>query len=150
MAPNPVERRLIDLCNHWDAFRADASKRLLVWQAPDNAGRLLHCFFEVQKHETEYTTGDLFVVFDSPFDNSIQYSRALKESLAGQYDASREDLKQQGVAADWQFSPQDYPDSAVGFVQCLSAFASQFGDVIGNLASVLLPSDVSESGAFSS
>ncbi len=150
MALNPVERRLLDLCSHWDAFRADTAKRLLVWQVPDNAVRLLQCFFEVQKHETDYTTGDLFVVFDTPFENSIQYSRVLKEALAGQYDASREDLKQQGITPDWQFTPEQYPDSAAGFVQTLCSFGSQHHETIGHLVAVLMPSSIANDDAFAS
>lgn len=105
MTLNPVEQRLSELCNEWASFRADGSKRLLIWQAPDNATRMIQCFFETQKHETDFTTGDLFIVFDVPFIHSIQYSRDLKEALAGQYEASREELEQQGVTPDWDFAP---------------------------------------------
>ncbi len=63
-------------------------------------------FFEVQKHETPYTSGDLFIMFDVPFDNSIQYSRELKEALFGQYEASRQDLKEEGIEPDWQAYPE--------------------------------------------
>jgi hypothetical protein len=148
MALNPVERRLTSLRGHWEDFRADASKRLLVWQVPDNAVRLLQCFFEVQKHETDYTTGDLFIVFDAPFGNSIQYSRALKEVLAGQYEASREDLRQQGVAPDWKFAPAQFPDSASGFIQSLRSFGSKHHKRIGHLVAVLTPQSVVNEGAF--
>jgi hypothetical protein len=143
MALNPVERRLLYLCDHWSRFTADPSKRLLVWQVQDNALRILQCFFEVQKHETEYSTRDLFIVFDAPFENSIQYSRALKEALAGQYDASREDLRQQGIAPDWTFTPGDVAHSARGFVEGLRSFGSRHHGAIGHLVAVLMPSNVS-------
>jgi tetratricopeptide (TPR) repeat protein len=148
MTLNPVERRLVDLCNHWEDFRTNTAKRLLVWRVPDNAGRLLQCFFEVQKHETPYSTNDLFIVFDAPFENSIQYSRALKEALAGQYDASREDLKQQGITPDWQFTPEQFPDSATGFIQSLCAFGSKHHQTIGHLVAVFLPQNVANNNAF--
>ena len=150
MVLNPVEHRLLDLASHWETFRKDASKRLLVWQADDNALRFFQCFFEVQKHETDYTVGDLFVVFDAPFQNAIQYSRALKESLAGQYDASREDLIQQGITPDWQFNPEEIPDSAAGFVQSLCSFDSKHYESIGHLVAVLMPSEVANDDAFAS
>lgn len=148
MGLNPVERRLVDLCDRWERFRADAAKRLLVWQVPDNAARLLQCFFEVQKHETTYATGDLFIVFGAPFDHSIQYSRSLKEALAGQYDASRDDLEREGVAPDWRFVPDEFPDSASGFVRSLRSFGSRHHQIIGHLVAVLTPSRITDEGAF--
>ena len=150
MALNPVERRLVDLRQHWEAFCAAGSKRLLVWEVSDSATRMLQCFFEAQKHESEYSTGDLFVVFDAPFANSIQYSRALKEALTGQYEASREALDAQGIAADWQFEPQDYPDSASGFIRGLRSFGSRHHAHIGHLVGVLMPESVADDHAWAS
>jgi len=46
---NPVEQRLLDLAGHWETFQADPAKRLLIWQADENALRFYQCFFEVQK-----------------------------------------------------------------------------------------------------
>ncbi|MBX3305067.1 MAG: hypothetical protein KF751_03340 [Nitrospira sp.] len=140
MALNPVERRLVDLCHHWEAFRQDPSKRLLIWQVPDNAGRMLQCFFEAQKHETDYSAGGLFIVFDAPFENSIQYSRDLKTTLAGRYDASRELLSRQGIASNWQYDPQHAQDSAVGVLQSLCSFADTHQNDVGHLVAVLMPS----------
>ena len=146
---NPVEQRLLDLAAHWETFQADPGKRLLIWQADENSLRFYQCFFEVQKYETEYTVGSLFIVLDTPFLNAIQYSRELKESLAGQYQASLEDLKQQGISPDWQFNPEEYPDSASGFVQSLLSFGSSHHQNIGHLVAVLMPSDVTDNEAFS-
>ncbi len=150
MAFNPVERSLLGLCQHWETFRSDASKRLLVWQVQDNAVRTLQCFFEVQKHETALSTRDLFIVFDTPFENAMQFSRELKETLAGQYDASREDLEQEGIKADWRFNPEDHPDSATGFLQGLHSFAAKYHDVAGHVAAVFMPQQVADDTAFCS
>ncbi len=150
MVLNPVEHRLMALAGHWESFRDNDSKRLLIWQADDSALRFYHCFFEVQKHETEYTVGDLFIVFDTPFQNAIQYSRGLKENLWGQYDASREDLTQQGITPDWQFNSNEIPDSALGFIQSLSSFESKHRNTIGNVVAVLMPSQVVEDDLFAS
>ncbi|SDW62854.1 hypothetical protein [Nitrosomonas communis] len=147
-ALNPVERHLINLGDSWLEFKADASKRLLLWQTPDNATRILQCFFELQKHESQYSTNDLFIVFNAGFENSIQYSRALKEELAGQYEASKEDLKQQGIAADWEFKPEVLPDSPSGFIQSLRLFGSKYHKVIGHLVAVLMPQSVENDRAF--
>ena len=150
MSHNPVERCLLKLCDHWSVFRSDPSKRLLIWQADANAIRFFQCFFEVQKHPTDYTVGDLFIVFDTPFQNTIQYSRELKESLAGQYEASRDDLIQQGIRPDWQFQPEAIPDSADGFVRSLKSFGSKHHERIGHLVAVLMPGDVADNDRFAS
>ncbi len=150
MALNPVERRMIELREHWDAFVAQPAKRLLIWQAPDNAGRLLQCFFEAQKHELPYTTGDFFMVFDVPFSNAIQFSRELKEALAGQYEASRGDFRAQGVEPDWVFSAADEPDSASGFIRSLRSFGSKHHKKIGHLVAVLAPPAVANEAGYAS
>ena len=116
MPLNAVERRLLDLRHQWERFANDPTPRLLVWTVPDAAMRLVRCFLEVQKHEGEYVTGDLFIVFDTPFENSIQYSRALKELLAGQHAASADDLGRQGLDPSWPVDVASFPDSAYGVI----------------------------------
>jgi hypothetical protein len=148
MALNPVERRLSLLCADWLDFRADATKRLLVWRVPENATRLVQCFFEVQKHDLEYASRDLFVVFDGQFERSRQYSRDLKQALRGQYDASRDDLHAQGLPADWTFEPGQTPDSPAGVIAALRSFGSEYHRTIGHLAAALLPSAVSDVNLF--
>jgi hypothetical protein len=149
MPLNPVERRLLQLREHWEVFRADSSKRLLVWRVPDNAIRLTQCFCEMQKYETEYSSKDLFIVFDAPFEHSIQYSRALKASLAGQYEASRSDLEGQGLTSDWQLDAT-LPDSASGFAQALRSLGSRHHTSIGQLVAVLMPGTVGSNEAYAS
>ena len=149
MELNPVEKRLVDLAQRWEVFRLNQSKRLLIWQASDSSLRFYQCFFEVQKHETDYTVGDLFIVFDAPFENSVQYSRTLKESLVGQYQASRDDLDKEGIAQDWSFDPDTAPDSAAGFIKSLKSFGSKFHKSIGHLVAVFMPSEVVDNDAFS-
>ncbi|MBP0491794.1 hypothetical protein [Roseomonas indoligenes] len=148
MALNPVERRLLDLRALWEEFTGDPARRLLVWEAPGAAIRLVECFFEAQKHEAEYTTRDLCIVLKAPFEHSIQYSRALKAALAGIYAASEDDLAREGIAADWDFDPDGLPDSAWGFVQALRSFGARYHRHIGHLAAVLMPTEVSDDAAF--
>jgi len=148
MVLNPVERRLAYICNDWLAFRDEPGPCVLVWETPGNAHRLVRAFLESQKHETAYSSGDLFIVFDAPFANAIQYSRELKAALAGQYEASRDELRAQGEAADWAFDPEALPDSPEGFVAALRSFGSKYAERIGMLAVVLLPLAVGNGEAF--
>ncbi|WP_338663881.1 hypothetical protein VQH23_01695 [Pararoseomonas sp. SCSIO 73927] len=148
MALNPVERRLLDLRALWEGFTGNPASRLLVWEAPGAALRLVECFFEAQKHEAEYTTRDLCIVLKAPFEHSIGYSRALKAALAGIYAASAEELAREGIGADWAFDPAALPDSAWGFVQALRSFGARHHQHIGHLAAVLMPAEVSDDEAF--
>jgi tetratricopeptide (TPR) repeat protein len=148
MALNPVELRMVELRHHWEAFRADTSKRLLIWEVSDTATRMLQCFFEAQKHESEYSTGDVFIVFDAPFFNSIQYAHALKEALVGHYEASQDVLAAQGLPIDWQIDPQTSPDSATGFIRSLLSFGSKYYQHIGHLVAVLMPQTIANPEAW--
>jgi tetratricopeptide (TPR) repeat protein len=152
MELNAVERRLIDIQHHWQDFLADANKRLLLWQIPDGANRLLEAFFEAQQHDgvqdKPYGCAETFVVFDTPFDNSISYSRALKQALAGQYAASQDALEEVGRAADWPYSAESLPDSAAGFVEGLNSLARHHRDVLGKLVAVILPTTVTAEPAW--
>jgi hypothetical protein len=149
MPLNAVERRLVDLRRQWERFAHDPTPRLLVWTVPDAAMRLVRCFLEVQKHEGEYVTGDLFIVFDTPFENSIQYSRALKEALAGQHAASASDFEREGLDPRWPVDPASFPDSAYGFIKSLCSLGGKYHAAIGHLVAVLAPSAVSNDAHFS-
>jgi tetratricopeptide (TPR) repeat protein len=145
---NPVEQRLLYLGELWSQFTAADDKRLLLWQVQENAVRIVHCFFEVQKHQTDFTTGDAFLVFDTPFEHSLQYSKALKAALRSQYDASREDLKQEGLEDDWPFRPEHTADSAAGLMEALRSFGSKYHRAIGRLVAVFTPSAIAEEQRF--
>jgi tetratricopeptide (TPR) repeat protein len=146
---NPVEQKLLYLCELWSQFTAAEGKRLLVWQVQENAVRIVHCFFEVQKHQTQYNTGDMFLVLDTPFENSLQYSKALKTALREQYDASREDLKQEGLEDDWSFRPEHTTDNAAGVLEGLRSFGSKYHRSIGRLVAVFTPSAIADEQRFS-
>jgi tetratricopeptide (TPR) repeat protein len=152
MELNAVEQRMVHLQSRWQAFRARDTKRMLLWQTQENATRLMEAFFEAQRHESlldkPYACGDTFIVFDSPFEDSISYSRQLKQALAGQYEASHESFTQAGHTADWRFSPNSLPDSAHGFVQGLNALAQHHQEVLGMLVAVILPGSLSKPDAW--
>jgi hypothetical protein len=145
---NPVEQKLLYLCELWTQFANDPGKRMLVWQAQENAVRIVHCFFEVQKHQTDYTTGDMFLVFDAPFEHSLQYSQVLKLALREQYKASQEDLKKEGLEDDWSFPPEASADTAGGVLEMLRSFGSKYHRSIGRLVAVFAPTSISDEKRF--
>src|SRR5262249_29105601 len=139
MPLNAVERRLLDLRHDWERFTADPTPRLLVWTVPDAAMRLVRGFLEAQKHEGEYVTQDLFIVFDTPFGNSIPYSRALKEQLAEQPAASADGLEREGLDPSWPVAMASFPDSAYGFMRAVRSMGGTYHKAIGHLVAVLAP-----------
>jgi hypothetical protein len=153
-ALNAVERRLALLCEDWLTFRADPSRRLLVWQVPDHALRLVQCFVQAQQHDVPYASHDLFITFDAPFQHSLQYARALKDQLQGQVQASRAELAAQGLDAAWSLDPAASPDTAAAAMHALRSLGSSLhrgqgqgeGAPFSHLAAVLLPPEVADAG----
>lgn len=142
---NPVERRLMQLAGHWQAFRELPQARLLMWRLPESGLRLAECFVEAQKLELPYATGDLFLLFKQPFVHGLQYSRAVKQALRGMYEASADALATQQVAADWPFDPAATPDTAASFAEALRSFGSRHHAALSpgaHLCVVLMPGQV--------
>lgn len=144
MALNPVERRMLLLCNDWIEFRDDPNARVLIWQVPENALRMVECFIEAQKQESEYTAGDLFLLLKTPYRHGMQYARGLKDTLRGQYDASAEAMQREGLPVDWSFDPADSPNSPAGFAMALRSFGSRYHQAMGHLVATLMPLSVSK------
>lgn len=148
---NPVERRLMELAGHWQAFRELPQARLLMWQLPESGLRLAECFVEAQKLELPYATGDVFLLFKQPFVHGLQYGRALKEALRGICDASAEALRAQGLATDWRFDPAATPDTAAGFAEAWRSFGSHHRQAMApeaQLCIVLMPGAVAHAASY--
>lgn len=145
---NPVEQRVAQMCQAWAAFTADPAKRLLVWRIQEDALRMVDVFVEMQKHQTELTTGDTFVLSKAAYQHGLQYSRELKEGLVGQYEATREDLPKQGLPADWHFDPAATADTPAGMAQALLSFGSKYHQAVGHLTLVLHPLKVASSASW--
>lgn len=139
MAMNPVEQRIATMSTNWLDFRDDKSKRILVWQVQEDALSMVDAFVEMQKEQTDFSTGDTFLLFKTPCQYSLQYSNALKTELKGKFDASRDQLPDEGLEADWDFQPERIPDNAEGFVHSLLSFGSKYHQAIGHLVPILAP-----------
>ena len=148
MALNPVERRMALLCDNWIGFRDQPQARLLLWQVPDNALRLVECFAEVQKLDLPYASGDLFIVFKLPYVHGLQFARGIKQALRGQFDASLDELRGQGLDTDWSFDPAATPDTPAGVAQALRSFGAKYHRALRHLAVVLLPTSLADVPAY--
>jgi hypothetical protein len=148
MAMNPVEQRVLQMCQAWAAFRDDPAARVLVWRIQEDALRMVDVFIEMQKHQTELTTGDTFILFKTPYAHGLQYSRALKESLVGQFEATKDSLAAQGLPVDWAFNPATTLDAPAGVAQGLLSFGSKYHQALGHLTPVFMPLNVNNAVAW--
>jgi len=151
MAKNPVEKRVDTLRDLWLEHTEDPQARVLVWRIPANADRMLQAFFEMQQHPGDWTTPDLFLRFDTPFDTGFGYSRALRQALADRYIDSKDSLREQGVAADWPFTQLPHHDSAPGTMAVLASFAQHHQAQLAHLRyvnAVLAPNGVASQDAW--
>lgn len=148
MSKSPVEKRLEQLRDLWLEASENASLRLAIWRAPDNARRMLSAFFEAQQHPGEWNTPDAFLRLDVPFETSWDYSRALKRTLVTGFEENRQTLKDQGIEPDWPAASQQQADTAAGFMTLLNSFAEHYRDHWRHVVVVLEPERVTSAEAF--
>jgi hypothetical protein len=145
---NPVERRLAYLCGEWLRFRENKEARMLIWQVPYNAFRLVECSIEAQKKGSGYGAGDLFLLFRLPYEHAFQFSRDLKEALCGQYDSSLESLAAEGLPTDWGFRPEASVHTPAVFAEALCSFGWKYHQALGHLVVVLMPPSIADNDGF--
>lgn len=146
-AKNPVERCMDDLRAQWLEASTGSDTRLFVWRTSANAQRMLTAFFELQQQPGEWNTPDLFLRFTPAFETSYGYSRTLKDTLLMGYAEGRDNLRQQGVAHDWDGAFETRPDTATGFLGLLDSFAAHHGEHLRYAVAVLDPTRIAADDA---
>jgi len=148
MTKNAVERSLEELRDLWSKAADDPRARIIVWRIPQSSGRLLSAFFEAQKHPGDWQAPDLFIPIHAPFETGFSYSRTLREELQGRYEASRDDLREDDVAADWPDAKTVCADSPAGTLALCASFAKHHQRHFRHLVLVLQPDRVLTQEAF--
>jgi tetratricopeptide (TPR) repeat protein len=97
---NAIERRLARIIELWNGFAQTPGLRLLCWRGDADELRLVDAMVEVEAEQP--ATPDLFLRLTSPFTDPSGYAAALLKELEAQYEASREGLREQGLAAGWR------------------------------------------------
>ena len=100
MGKNPIARRLDVLTDQWEEFAVDEPARLLCWQFKQDELRMADAFLATQANEAASSIPDVFIELVSAFSNPHGHGYVLYEELANGYLASREALREQGVASD--------------------------------------------------
>ncbi|WP_213134048.1 hypothetical protein [Citrobacter sp. FP75] len=79
---NAVERKLAELERLWLEASDDENARIFIWRTPADSDRLIHVFFALQEEQqNDFTTPDLFIRFNTPFDTRYGYSHGLEEEF---------------------------------------------------------------------
>jgi tetratricopeptide (TPR) repeat protein len=144
---NPVEKRIALMRDLWWQATEVEQVRIVVWRVPDNAERMLLAFYEAQRLDGDWQTGDLFIKFDAPFETGFSYSRMLCDTLIESYVASDDSFKQQGIAMNWPFARVPRPDSAAGLLGLLDHFAQHHHARFRHAVAALMPATVTSAAA---
>ncbi|MBH0724301.1 hypothetical protein I3A88_23070 [Salmonella enterica] len=135
---NAVERKLAELEGLWLDASDDENTRIFIWRTPADSDRLVHVFFALQEErQNDFTTPDLFIRFNTPFETRYGYSHALEEEFIGRVNVSS------FPEPRWQ------PDSLLpcyreeALCTLLSDFAHYHQDTLRYLVVLLTPSSVS-------
>ena len=122
-AENAVTRRLDQLQEFWDSFKANPDARICRWVVGGEEQSLIDAFFQVNADESS-DTPDVFLRFDAPFGDVATYGRMLSAELHGQVEGSRAALADEGIEIGWQSVHQEEADNlAVGFLRNFFHFA---------------------------
>ncbi|EAS1758243.1 hypothetical protein BH012_17190 [Salmonella enterica] len=79
---NAVERKLAELERLWLEASDDENARIFIWRTPADSDRLIHVFFALQEEQqNDFTTPDLFIRFNTPFETRYGYPHSLEEEF---------------------------------------------------------------------
>lgn len=143
---NPVEKRMAQLHDLWWERTDDEALRAIVLRVPPDSQRMLEAFFTLQMVDSDYSTPDLFLRIDTPFETGFRYSRELRQQLIDTYRHNRPQLVKQGVAGAWEEEHKPGWDSAAGFVETGYALARHLRRQ--RLSIVLQPGGTSDAACF--
>jgi len=143
---NAIEQRLDELTDIWNEFAQKPEVNTLRWLIVPDEARMIDLFLEVQNEETS-DIPDLFIRFEKPFHDPLQYGFSLRDELNAKYEEIREAIGQEGLAADWTCPPPKSGDIRT-FIECCGSFCEYYAGLMEFLVVVLAPGDVAEVAAW--
>ena len=150
MAPdtkkNAIEKRIDELTDIWNEFAQNHETKALRWLLVADEARMIDLFLEMQNEEIS-DIPDLFIRFEAPFENPAHYGFILRQALCDQYDESREDIGQEGLATDWT-CPLPQPGDLPTFINSCRSFGEHYSELMENLVVVLTPETVADVSAW--
>src|SRR5690606_29886175 len=144
-AKNAIEQRLDRLHDQWVEFSTAPQPRLLHWLVRQDEYRMVEAFLQKESDDAAGELPDIFFRFDEPFQDVNQYGAALLDGLVAQYAVVREELAEEGIAAEWEpdaVTPETHSLSA--FIAAAASLQRHYADEMEQLALVLTPGTVAD------
>ncbi len=88
---NPIEGRLEQLYDHWEAFVDYPSARALRWCVRAHEFRCVEAFFAAEDDDRAGRLPVVFLRFEDPFDDPLTYAATLRERLLEAIELARAD-----------------------------------------------------------
>lgn len=147
---NPIERRLEQLYDHWDAFMDAREARLLRWRVHAQQFRCIEAFFAAEDDERAGRLPVVFLRFEDPFDGAMTYAVTLRERLLEMVAHANRDEQ---LGSDEPPLAAFRPPLATGnsirdLLMTAEALCQQQGVALPMLAMVLLPSRIVDDHAW--
>jgi len=143
---NAIEKRIDELTDIWNEFAQNPETRALRWLLVADEARMIDLFLEMQNEEIS-DIPDLFIRFEAPFENPAHYGFILRQALCDQYEESREDIGQEGLATDWT-CPLPQPGDLPTFINSCRSFGEHYSELMENLVVALIPETVADASAW--
>ena len=144
-AKNAIEQRLDRLHDQWVEFSTAPEPRILHWLVRQDEYRMVEAFLQKESDDGAGELPDIFMRFDEPFNDVNQYGAALLDGLLAQYAVVREELEQDGIAAEWQpAAPAPGTHSLTAFTAAAVSLHTHYADELEQLALVLTPTVVAD------
>ncbi|EBM6935603.1 hypothetical protein M4755_002045 [Salmonella enterica] len=135
---NAVERKLAELESLWLEASDDENIRIFIWRTPADSDRLIHVFFALQEErQNGFTTPDLFIRFNTPFETRYGYSHELEEEFIERVNVT------EFPESRWQSTRLRPCYRTDTLYRLLSDFAHYHQDYLRYLAVLLTPASVS-------
>ena len=145
---NPITHRLEQLVDLWRDFASDDNARVCHWVLEADEVTMVDAFVQVE-NANEARTDDLFIRLRSPFHSSEQYSLALLEELAAEWEAYQQFIPKKALPLQWSLQLPSQPIQAQHFVDSFAQFALQTPDFEGLAVAVLTPDELYDPTVFS-
>ena len=101
---NPISRRIKILVDHWYNFSDLPDKRLCVWSLNADEHQIFQRFFELEETDLGQTL-DLFMRFDTPFQDARLHTEQLIDNLNAQLTAHEAHFGEEATIKNWDPIP---------------------------------------------
>ncbi len=141
---NAIERRIDELAGLWNEFASNPQPRMLRWLTDADGAQLVEVFLEVQNEEVG-DVPDLFIRFDTPFEDPRRHGLALLALLREKYEEIREGIAAEGIASEWTCpTPRPGESDIAALAKACASLRTYYEAIMENLVLVLMPQAVAD------